>query len=104
MMPAAGDQLTVRVPGAGGEKVNVYWLPEPVTDLAGMPSINKSAASTPRTALVKVTVSWTRLVTGPGGGDWPATRGGAVFVLTVTITTPEVAERPVASVATAVSR
>src|SRR5881396_496831 len=77
MMPGAGDQLTVRVPGVGCEKVNVYWLPEPVTVAAGMPSINKSAASTPRTALVKVTVIWVRFVTRPGGGDWLATRGGA---------------------------
>lgn len=78
-------------------------LPEPVTPVAGAPLIRKSTAFTPRTILLKVTAIWVRLVTVPGAGDWPAMTGGAMSVLTVRFTTLEVAERPVLSVATAVS-
>ena len=76
-------------------------LPEPLTPVAGEPATSKSEAFTPVMALLNVTLSCVRFVMLPGTGDFAKTTGGAVLVLTVTVTTEEVPDWPTLSVPTA---
>ena len=61
--------------------------------------MSRSLAFTPVTVLLNVTVMLVRFVMVPGAGTLLKTRGGAVFALTVTVTTPDVDDKPTLSVA-----
>src|SRR5213596_3616130 len=64
------------MPTAGCGKPNVYVASEPVTDVAGMPLTNRSAASTPETVSLNVTVMFVSSESeAPAGGDWAMTNG-----------------------------
>src|SRR5262249_6340695 len=78
LWPAA--QASCTVPGAGDGKRKTYGpANEPVTFVAGLPLINKSAASTPVTGSVNPTSTCVRLFTvAPAIGLSAATAGGVV--------------------------
>jgi hypothetical protein len=64
-------------PNGGGLKKKLYVVPDPNEVDAGTPLTRKSAARTPLTGALKVTVTRSRDSTAPGGGSTETTSRAA---------------------------